>query len=83
MKRPICLELVFYYGKKRGDELMAKVGKLLWLVIKNIPMLIVLVGLGLISYGAFKIYVPVGFIIMGIALVLAGWFISPDEEGGE
>lgn len=60
---------------------MAKVGKFINTLVVNIPMFLVMIGLGLISFGAFQIYGPIGYIAAGLALILAAWIITPDKGG--
>jgi hypothetical protein len=48
-----------------------------------------LLGAGLLSYGAWLVYAPAGFIVGGVLLLAAGWMLSgvkpesnPKQEQG-
>lgn len=45
-------------------------------VVGSLPDVAVLLGAGLVSYGAHMIYAPAGFIVGGIFMMLGGIFVA-------
>jgi uncharacterized membrane protein len=37
-------------------------------------------GVGVVAYGASLIYLPLGFLILGVLLALWGWALSPKGQ---
>lgn len=62
---------------------MEKLNTLLKLILVNLPFILVMLGIGSIVYASFLFSVITGYLILGIALILVAYLISPQQKGGD
>lgn len=63
--------------KKRLNKLLKVLGQIL---LKGIDDILLLAGITLLSIGVFKIFIPAGYITLGICFIAFAFFIA--KKGG-